>query len=145
MTQDSDSLATLARIDAAQAGLRRLLRGATREQLSRRPPSGEWSAFENVRHLLFAERRHFDPWLKPDAAIRKLGMPARGVKGQTRFSAAGTGPDGDLDEVLAEWATVHKALRTLCVEPSPELERELGRDLQHLVHHCAMIERLLRG
>jgi hypothetical protein len=120
-----------------------MVRSATPDQLMRRPPSGAWSAYENVRHLLFAERRHFDPWLKSDPAIRKLGMPKRGAKGETRFSATGIGPDGRLEDVLAEWATVHKAVRALFDAPVPALDRQLGGNLQHFNQHLRMIEELL--
>ena len=64
MTQKSEALAahaSLKRIEAAQASLRKMLRAVNPAALNRRPATGAWSAMENVRHLLFAEQYHFGP------------------------------------------------------------------------------------
>jgi hypothetical protein len=53
------------------------------------------------------------------------------------------GPEGRLEDVLAEWTTVHKAVRALCDAPSPALDRQLRGNLQHFNQHLRMIEELL--
>jgi hypothetical protein len=45
-------------IDRERARLRKMLRSKDSLLLARRPPNGDWSIVENVRHLLFAEQLH---------------------------------------------------------------------------------------
>jgi hypothetical protein len=143
MTQNADPLATLARIEAAQAALARLLRSATPARLAERPPSGNWSPLENVRHLIFAEQHHFAPSLPSGFRWSTVGVPPPNRRGERRLNSVGSDPATTLDEVLDAWARVHAVVRARCVEAPDELAQKLDGNLNHLVVHTATIEALL--
>jgi hypothetical protein len=75
MTIDNEVLAALARIEDAQAALARALRPVAPARLRQRPPSGEWSAMEHVRHLVFAEQHHVRPYLERGFRWKDAGVP----------------------------------------------------------------------
>lgn len=145
MTLDADSLATLARIDEAQAALGRLLRSVEPARLDKRPASGEWSAIENVRHLIFAEQHHFAPFLVRGFRWSGVGVPPPNGTGERRLSPVGSDPATSIDEVLDAWAKVHEVVRARCIEAPGEVAQTLQGNLKHLTAHSETIERLLRG
>lgn len=144
MIQQSDSEATLARIDEARATLIRLVRTVDSRRLARRPPSGKWSPIENVRHLLFAEQSHLGRFLKDGVTWSAFGLPPHNMAGQKQLRVVGTRPTTNLDEVLDAWASVHESVRARCAEGPSDLEKALQRNLIHLTRHLKTIERLLR-
>ena len=144
MFDDADSLATLARIEDAQAALRRRLKPILPARLYERPPSGEWSPMENVRHLIFAEQHHFSPLLEKGFRWSSVGVPPPNRTGERRLSSVGREPATTVDEVFDAWAKVHQFVRTLTIENPAMRKRALEGNLAHIAVHTATIERLLR-
>ena len=101
--------------------------------------SGDWSVIENVRHLLYAERRHFGRLLPKGFAWDPIGLPTGGVP---RRTGAGTASTDDLEEVLAAWDQVHGAIRLDAVEREQAI-RAVERNLLHLRIHMRYIGRTL--
>ncbi|HEY8173656.1 MAG TPA: DinB family protein [Dehalococcoidia bacterium] len=145
MTQRADTLAALARTEDAQAALRQMLRPVNRSRLDERPPSGEWSPMENVRHLIFAEQHHFSPYLERGFRWSSVGVAPPNRTGERRLNSVGSDPATTVDDVFDAWAKVHGVVRALALEPPYELTRDLEGDLKHLNLHSKTIERLLRG
>ena len=141
-------LAALRRTEATIAALRERLRPIPRSRLDQRPPSGEWSPMENVRHLVFAEQHHFSLALK-GFKWKSVGVPPPSrVPGQTRLNPVGQDPATTVDEVFDVWLKVHAVVGKRCLEEPDGIVQErmvrgLGGDLQHLNQHARQIERLL--
>lgn len=136
--------AALARIDDAQAGLRRRLSGVEPSRLRERPPSGEWSPMEHVRHLIFAEQHHFKRLLPRGFRWSSVDVPPPNKTGERRLSAIGSDPAATIDDVFDAWAKVHAVARAICGEGADDVMDVLSGDLRHLAAHAAEIERLLR-
>lgn len=126
-------------IDEARRSLYGRLRALPPEALTERPASGDWSVQESVRHLLYAERKHFGRLLPKGFAWSPLGLP---TGGGPRRSGAGTASTDDLEEVLAAWDEVHAAIRLDAVEREQAV-RAVERNLLHLRSHVRYIERAL--
>jgi hypothetical protein len=142
-------LTAIKRTSEAIAALRERLRPVPRSRLDERPPSGEWSPMEHVRHLVFAEQHHFSPVLK-GFRWKSVGVPPPSKeKGETRLNPIGKDPVTTVDEVFDVWVKVHEVVGRRCLEePNGGVrERLLGRgllgDLMHLNLHAREIERLL--
>ncbi len=129
----------LSPIDEARHSLYGRLRAVPPEALTRRTVPSDWSPLENVRHLLYAERRHFGRLLPQGSAWSPIGLP---TGGGPRRTGAGTDSTDDLEEVLAAWDAVHAAIRLDDV-PRDEAERAVTRNLLHLRAHIRYIERAL--
>jgi hypothetical protein len=139
-------LSLLAEVDETQAELRRVLRSVPAKRLAQRPPSGGWSAVENVRHLLFHEQG-LQRLLSPERfSWSPYGLPPPGLAGSPRVGAAGTNPTTDMTLVLREWSTIHASVRAGCrkAEASAGLEKQMQKTLRHLNTHLRIIQRLLR-
>ena len=136
---DSPRPTDLGPIDEARRALYERLRAAPPEVLTTRPASGDWSVIENVRHLLYAERRHFGRLLPKGFAWDPIGLPTGGVP---RRTGAGTASTDDLEEVLAAWDQVHGAIRLDAVEREQAI-RAVERNLLHLRIHMRYIGRTL--
>ena len=149
MSQDPDSLATLARIEDAQAALHQMLRPVRPSRLYERPPSGAWSPLENVRHLIFAEQHHFAPYLARRRQTRfrwsSVGVPPPNRTGERRLSPVGSDSATTVDDVFDAWAKVHAVVRALAIEDPSKLAPTLEGNLHHLTIHTQTIERLLRA
>src|SRR5262245_30990311 len=97
--------AALAAMTEHAGRLRALLAGFDRTALSTRPPSGDWSAIENVRHVLYAEQHHMGRFVPGRLGLSPLGLP------QGKHAAVtGTDPRTDLNAVFDEWERVHAAV-----------------------------------
>lgn len=129
----------LAPIDEARRSLYERLRAVPSAVLTARPASGDWSVIENVRHLLYAERRHFGRLLPKGFAWSPIGLP---TGGRPRRTGAGTASTDDLEEVLAAWDEVHAAIRLDMVEREQAV-RAVERNLLHLRIHLRYIDRTL--
>jgi len=146
MTQKREALAALARIEEAQAALRKTLRGVKDARLNKRSPPSEWSPMEHVRHLVFAEQHHFGPHLPKGFRWSSAGVPAPNRTGERRLSPVGSGPGAGIDEVFDAWAKINQVVQGLCTESSDAgLVARLDGNLRHLRIHAAAIERLLRS
>jgi hypothetical protein len=54
--------------------LRALLERFDRATLAARPPNGDWSAIENIRHLLYAEQHHLGRFVPGGLGLSPLGL-----------------------------------------------------------------------
>lgn len=145
MSRSDDVLAALARIEAAQAALARTLRTVTPSRLRARPPSGEWSPLENVRHLIFAEQHHFKPYLPRGFRWSSVGVPPPNRTGERRLNSVGSDPAATVDDVFDAWTRVHEVVRAIALEDPGTLVRRLDGNLKHIMIHTDTIERLLRN
>ncbi len=131
----------LRQLEEDRAALYALVRGASRP-LAARPPSGEWSVVENLRHLLYAEERHLLRRLTPGFTWTPLGLPTAGI---VKRSGAGSQTSDDLEEVLAAWDATHeRVLAALAAAPSGSVpDAALDGNLRHLRAHVRTIRKLL--
>lgn len=137
---------SLADINKERARLRRLLAGFDTKTLNRRPPNGDWSIVENVRHLLFAEQLHLRGFLARGVEWSPLGWNNRL---RPEFAPLGTKTTKDIEKVLAEWDRIHRPIARAirAAEKAPldaDQKRALWRNHRHLRNHIRVIERLLR-
>jgi len=134
--------ASIADIDRERARLRRLVRAHDPKVLNRRPPNGDWSILENVRHLLFAEQLHLGGFLPDGFEWSRLGLTSMTAR---RFADVGKRPTKHINEVFAAWDAVHRPIRAAIRSAAgPELERALWRNHRHLGIHIRVIEKSLR-
>jgi hypothetical protein len=149
VTPEREAFAALRRIEAAQAALAQTLRSVEPLRLRERPPSGEWSAMEHVRHLVFAEQHHVSPFLERGFRWSRAGVPPPNRTGERRVSPVGSDPGSTIEDVFDAWSKVHGVVHALCLaapEPLAEtLERALEGNLRHVGLHTRAIEGLLRG
>ena len=145
MPNQADAFETLARIEETQSTLREMLRGVEPARLYARSASGEWSAMENVRHLLFAEQHHFGTHLPKGFRWSSAGVPPPNRTGERRLNPVGSEPAARIDDVFDAWATINDVVRGLCHEPDDALLRTLEGNLMHLRVHAATIQRLVAG
>jgi len=145
MPREADTLTALARIEDAQAALRKRLSAIKPARLYERPPSDEWSPIENVRHLIFTEQHHFAEYLERGFRWSSVGVPAPNRTGERRLSSVGSEPATPVAEVFDAWAKVHAVVRALAMDDPGKLTQRLEGNLNHLTIHAGTIERLLRG
>jgi hypothetical protein len=129
-------------IDRERARLRRLLHAKDPAVLNWRPPNGDWSIVENVRHLLFAEQMHPGGFLAGGIHWSPLGLTDRP---RPEFALVGKEPTKDIDKVFEAWDKLHAPIRRAVMSAAgPDLERALWRNHRHLGIHIRVIESLLR-
>ena len=131
----------IAEINRERARLRRLLRAKDVKTLVTRPPSGEWSIVENVRHLLFAEQLHLGKFLPEGFEWSGLGLTQ--FTGR-QFVDVGKRPTRDVEKVFQEWDAIHKPIMRAVRFAPGDVERALWRNHRHLGIHIRVIEKLLR-
>lgn len=134
----------LTEIDAARAGLRSLLTRVPETVLAQRTPPGQWSIYENVRHLLFAEQLHMSQLFHEIPAWSPLGYTDEEMRALRKLPV----PDEDgpsLKDVWIEWDRIHRrTARRVAGMPAQDVEHALTRHLAHLQRHIEVIERLVR-
>ncbi len=130
----------LGSIDEARSGLVALLRSKDAQALAKRPPSGEWSVIENVRHLLFAEQLHLGKFLPNGFEWNRLGLSGRTGRA---YVEVGKEPTDDLEEVLRAWDAVRSPIREAVRGGDEEVQKKLRLNLKHLERHIDTIETLL--
>jgi hypothetical protein len=152
MTPRTEALAVHKQIAEAQASLRETLRLHKLSRLNERPPSDEWSAMENVRHLVFAEQHHFGALLPKGFRWSSAGVPPPSKeKGQRRLTPVGRDPATTIDEVFDAWAKVHATVLKLANEDERNVSATFwtrvalgfAGNLNHVNVHIRTIERLL--
>jgi hypothetical protein len=130
--------AALATMTEHQARLRTLLERFEPAALATRPPGGDWSAIENIRHLLYAEQHHLGRFVPGGLGLSPLGLP------QGRSAAiTGTDPRTDLDAVFGEWERVHAAACGGIDVARPGLVDQLPRLWRHQQAHARLAARAL--
>jgi hypothetical protein len=130
--------AALAAMTEHQARLRTLLERFEPAALATRPPSGDWSAIENIRHVLYAEQHHLGRFVPGGLGLSPLGLP------QGKHAAiTGTDPRTDLGAVFDEWERVHGAACAGIDPALPGLADQLPRLLRHQQAHGRLAARSL--
>jgi len=135
-----DVAALVRAIDRERARLRRLLRSQSNTALAKRPPSGDWSIVENVRHLLFAEQLHLGRFLPHGLTWSPLGLTDRTGRA---YVTVGTRPTRNVDKVFEAWDEVHEAVRKAVRSADGDVQMALEVNLRHLTVHFRTIEDLL--
>jgi uncharacterized damage-inducible protein DinB len=136
------------RLEEIRAAFRQRLRATDAELLATRPSANEWSALENVRHMLFAEDLYLNRLiLQNDRPWNKLGLLPDFLQSRAGFEDVGREPSDKLEAVLAAWDDVHADMRAFLGDLTPErlqspawnLDGELrgtvGEVLQGLARH----------
>lgn len=145
MVERDVTRAAFARIEEAQEALRETLRDVTPARLNKRPPSGEWSPMEHVRHLIVAQQHHFRPHLPKGFRWASAGVPPPNRAGERRLSPVGSEPGTGIDDVFRAWAKVNAVVGRLCADPDDTLVGRLEKTLKHFANHATAIGRLLRS
>ena len=111
--------ATLAAITEHQTRLRGVLESFEPAALATRPPNGDWSAIENVRHLILTVQHHLGPFVSGGLGFSPLGLP----QGQHPDTNATT----DVAAVLDEWGRLHATMCEALDVSDPALAVEVPR------------------
>jgi hypothetical protein len=120
------------------ARLRTLLERFEPIALATRPPSEDWSAIENIRHVLYAEQHHLGRFVAEGLGLSPLGLP------QGKFAAIkGTDPRTDLTSVFDEWERVHAAACAGVNPTLPGVADQVARLLRHQQAHGRLAVRSL--
>jgi hypothetical protein len=118
--------------------LRTLLERFDRAALSTRPASGDWSAIENVRHVLYAEQHHLGRYVPGGLGLSPLGLP------QGKFPhVTGADPRTDVKAVFDEWERVHAAVCVRVDWERPGATDQLLRLWRHQQAHGRLAARAL--
>jgi hypothetical protein len=138
----------MARLEELRAAFRQRLRATGAGLLAARPNADEWSALENVRHLLFAEDLYLNRLiLQNDKPWNRLGLLPDFLRSRAGYEGVGCEPSDDLETVLAAWDAVHADMRAFLVDLTPEklhsparnldgeLTKTVGEILQGLARH----------
>jgi len=140
--QHDDIPHLIKKIDAERSRLAKLLRSQDPRALTRRPLSGDWSAIENVRHLLFAEQLHLGRFLPGKVEWSRVGLSGRTGKA---YADVGTEPSDDLEVVLKAWNDVHRPVRKAVKDGDEEVRQQLIGNLLHMHLHTGVIKAVLEA
>jgi hypothetical protein len=120
----------LSRLDELRGDFITSLRAADPALLQTRPQPDEWSPVETLRHLVFAEDLYTNRWLlRNDEPWCRLGQRPAFLDGQPGYEEVGSQPAGDLETILAAWASIHARLKDFVACLSPEDLRRETRDI----------------
>jgi hypothetical protein len=130
--------AALAAMTEHEPRLRALLERFDRDVLATRPPTGDWAAIENIRHLLHAEQHHLGAFIPGGLGRSPLALP------QGRHTAVtGADPRTDPGVVFDEWERVHAAACARLDLTLPGLADQLPRLMRHQQAHGRLAARAL--
>lgn len=134
----------LRELDAARSELRAALDRLPGATITQRPPRGQWSIYENVRHLLFAEQLHMGRLFRETPVWSPLGYTPEAMQALRKLPPPEqSGPT--LSEVWVEWDRIHReTARKLRAMPEEDSEHALSRHLGHFRRHIELIEKLIR-
>lgn len=140
--------AVMARLEELRAAFRQRLRATDSGSLATRPSANEWSALENVRHMLFAEDLYLNRFiLQNDKPWNRLGLLPEFLQHREGYEDVGHESSDDLETVLAAWDAVHAEMQAFLLDLTPdrlqsparnldgELRRTVGEILQGLARH----------
>jgi hypothetical protein len=134
--------AVLSHLGEVRAGFRTFLRETDPTLLSARPDPDQWSAVENLRHLIFAEDLYLNRWLlQNDQPWCKLGLRPAFVEDDPRYAEVGSQPSEDLETLLAAWEAIHTRMMAFVATVSAE---ELHRDTSKLDFGQGTVGRVLQ-
>jgi hypothetical protein len=145
MTTDTpDNVTLLDRIDGVRRGLIGMIETRDRDTLTKRPPSGEWSVVENVRHLLFAEQLHLGKFVPEGMPFSKLGLTPDFAREVPQFADVDTEPTDNLGKIIRAWDEVHQTILDAVIDSKAVTAKHLQDHLDHLLFHTKIIEQLLK-
>ena len=120
----------MVRLEEIRAAFRQRLRATDAGLLTARPNANEWSALENVRHMLFAEDLYLNRLiLQNDKPLSSLGLLPDFLQSRAGFEDMGREPSDNLETVLAAWDAVHADMRAFLVDLTPERLQSPTRNL----------------
>jgi uncharacterized protein YjbI with pentapeptide repeats len=129
----------VARVEELRAAFRQRLRATDAGMLAARPSADEWSALENVRHMLFAEDLYLNRFiLQNDKPLNRLGLLPDFMQPTEGFEDVGREPGDDrsaeasrrsLETVLAAWDAVHADMQAFLADLTPERLQSTARNL----------------
>jgi uncharacterized damage-inducible protein DinB len=120
----------MARLEELCAAFRQRLRATDAGLLAARPNADEWSALENVRHMLFAEDLYLNRLiLRNDRPWNRLGLLPEFLQPREGYEDVGRESSDDLETVLAAWDAVHADMRAFLADLTPERLQSLARNL----------------
>jgi hypothetical protein len=128
----------LASIDEEQLRLSRLLSDRDASLLAQRPPNGDWSVLENVRHLLFSH----------GTLLREAGLessPRTNARPGSPDYKLGATRESSIEEVLELWRSEQSRARSLGGRDTELVRWGLAVILRHIRNHITVIERILRA
>lgn len=100
--------AVLQHLGEVRAEFVQYLRAIPPDQLAVRPAPDQWSAVENLRHLIFAEDLYLNRWLlQNDEPWCEHGLLPDFLAGNPRYTGVGSQPCEDIEELLASWDAIH--------------------------------------
>jgi uncharacterized damage-inducible protein DinB len=120
----------MARLEDLRAAFRQRLRARDVDLLVARPNADEWSALENVRHMLFAEDLYLNRFiLQNDKPWNRLGLLPDFLISREGYEGVGSESSDDLEAVLAAWDAVRTDTQAFLVDLTPEKLRSPARNL----------------
>jgi|GEM_PF-7060312 len=119
--------------------LRALLAGFDRQTLATRPPNGDWSAIENMRHALYAEQHHIGRFIPGGLGVSPLRLPQG-----THAPVTADDPRTDPAAVFDQWESIHATVCARLDLTHPGLAVQLPRLLRHQQAHGRLAARALR-
>ena len=131
------------RLDQVRADFRSFLSSIDATLLVTRPEPGEWSALENLRHMVFAQDLYLNRWLlQSHRPWCRLGLLPAFLADRPGFGDVGSQPSNDLATVLAVWdelqSTTWQYIDGLRAE-------ELRRDTSQIDFGQGDVARILQG
>lgn len=122
--------AVLRHLGKVRARFSAFLRATKPSQLTTRPVPNQWSAVENLRHLIFAEDLYLNRWLlQNDEPWCKLGLLPAFLADDPHYATVGSQPSEDIEILLAAWDALHNRMMAFVASVSVE---ELHRDTSKL-------------
>jgi hypothetical protein len=103
-----------------------------------RPPNGDWSVLENVRHLLFSH----------GTLLREAGLessPRTNARPGSPEYKLGATRESSIEEVLELWRSEQGRVRSLGGRDTELVRWALAVILRHIRNHITVIERILRA
>ena len=101
-------LRVMRRLEQVRGEFRETLRSTPADILVTRPSADQWSAIENVRHLVFAEDLYLNRWiLQNQEPWNGLGFLPAFLADDPGYSDVGSQVSEDLKAVLAAWDHIH--------------------------------------
>jgi hypothetical protein len=139
--------AVLQHLGEVRAGFTEFLRAADPDNLTVRPAPDQWSAVENLRHLIFAEDLYLNRWLlQNEEPWCEHGLLPDFLANNPRYANVGSQSCDDIETLLAAWEALHTRMMAFVAAVTAEdLKRNtssvdfgqgiVGKILQTLAQH----------
>jgi len=134
--------AVLEHLGEVRAEFRAFLREADPALLAARPDPDNWSAIENLRHLIFAEDLYLNRWLlQNNEPWCKHGLRPAFLADNPDYAEVGSQPCEDIEQLLAAWESIHVRMMAFVATVSAD---ELHRDTSKLDFGQGTVGRVLQ-